>query len=52
MVDLPALPASAHIDPWTAIAPLALGDFSDSCALRGILLTPTTIPERVPIERE
>ena len=50
MVHSPSLPAQPHINPGTAIAPLALGNFPDPCPQGRIVLTPTPIPQCVPIE--
>src|SRR6186713_2875599 len=52
MIHLPAFPSQSHIDPGAAIASLGLRNLPDSRPQDRIVLTPTTVPQRVPIQFE
>ena len=52
MVHSPAFPSQAHINPGTAIPPLGFRNLPDPRPQGGILLTPTAVPQRVPIQFE
>ena len=50
VIHRPAFPSQPDIDPGTPIPPFALRNLTDPCAEHDILLPPTTISQRVPIE--
>ncbi len=50
MVHGPSLSAQPHINPRTAVSPLGLGNLADPGPQDRIVLTPTPVPQRVPIE--
>ena len=52
MVHPPAFPSQPHINPGTAIPSLGFRHLSDPRPQGRILLPPTAVPQRVPIQFE